>query len=140
VLAAAATATATAVAVALLAWPASAVGSTSSHTLHLTTKRAAEVQFGKAGFTEADKVHAKSGTTVGTSVSDCTPASSTKAGCTGAIALKGGLIDARFALNFTNGHISGKITGGTMSYKHATGTIAGTSVNGGSHLTITYRP
>ena len=136
---AAAALAAAALAVAILAWPADATGSTTSHTLHITATRAAEVQFGNAGFTEADKLRTKSGHTLGTDVSDCTPVSSTKANCSGALALKGGLIQARFSLNFANGHIAGTITGGTMAHQHATGTIVGTSFNGGSHLTVTYR-
>jgi hypothetical protein len=138
-LVAAASATAAALAVAILAWPAHASGSATSHTLRITATRAAEVQFGKAGFTEADKVRTRAGRTLGTDVSDCTPVSSTKADCNGALGLKGGLLDARFSVNLANGHIAGTVTGGTRAYKQATGTIVGTSFNGGSHLTVTYR-
>jgi hypothetical protein len=134
----AATATTVVLAFAVLSWPTTAAESGRSHTLHLTAKRAAQVQFGKAGFTEADKVRTKAGHTVGTAVSDCTPASATKADCTAALAVKGGLIEARFTLSFSNGHIAGKVTGGTMAYQHASGTVAGTSFNGGSHLAVTY--
>ena len=141
----AATATASAIAivlvivVAVFAWPANAAGSSRSHTLHLTALRAAEVQFGKAGFTEADKVLNGSGRTIGTGLSDCRPVSSTRAHCTGALGVKGGLLDARFSLNLENGHIAGKVTGGTMAYRHVKGTMSGTSFNGGSHLTVIYR-
>jgi hypothetical protein len=79
-----------------------------------------------------------SGKTVGTDLSDCTPVSSTKADCTGALGLDSGLLEARFSLNFATGAIIGTITGGTMAYRHATGTIAGSSFNGGAHLTVSY--
>jgi hypothetical protein len=125
-------------AVAVLASPVGATPSGSHHTLHVTAKRAAEVQFKSGGFTEADKVRSKSGKTLGTDVSDCTPVSSTKANCTAVVGLDGGLLDARFSLNFATGAIKGTITGGTMAYRHATGTVIGSSFNGGSHLTVSY--
>ncbi len=129
---------ATSTAIAVLTSPVGATASASHHTLHVTAKRTAEVQFPKRGFTEADKLRSKSGKTLGTAVSDCTPVSSTKADCTGVAGLDGGLLDSHFSLNFSTGAIKGTITGGTMSYRHATGTITGSSFNGGSHLTVTY--
>jgi hypothetical protein len=90
------------------------------------------------GFTEADDVLSTSGTALGTDVSDCTAVSSTKADCTGVVGLDGGLLDSRFSLNFATGAIKGTITGGTMAYRHATGTISGSSFNGGAHLTVSY--
>ena len=125
-------------AIAVLAPPVGASASDSHHTLHVTAKRAAEVQYKDGGFTEADKLRNASGHALGTDVSDCTPVSSTKADCTGALALDSGLLDARFTLNFATGAIKGTITGGTMTYRHATGTITGSSFNGGAHLTVTY--
>lgn len=123
-------------AMALLASP---VGASGSHrALHVTAKRAAEVRYKNGGFTEADKLRNKSGTALGTDVSDCTPVSSTKADCTGVLGLDGGLLDARFSLDFSTGAIKGTITGGTLSYRHATGTITGSSFSGGAHLTLSY--
>ena len=110
----------------------------SHHTVHLTAKRATELQYKSGGFTEADSLKSTSGKALGTDVSDCTPVSSTKADCTGALGLDGGLLVARFSLNFGTGSIQGTINGGTMAYSHAAGTITGTSFNGGSHLTVTY--
>jgi hypothetical protein len=125
-------------AIAVFASPVGAAASSSPHTLHVTAKRAAEVQYKSGGFTEADKVRTKAGKTLGTDVSDCAPVSSTKANCTAVVGLDGGLLDARFSLNFATGAIKGSITGGTMTYRHATGTVTGTSFNGGSHLTVSY--
>jgi hypothetical protein len=125
-------------AIALLVLSAGATASDSHHTLHLSAKRAAEVRYESGGFTEADKLRSKSGKAVGTDVADCTPVSSTKADCTGVVGLAGGLLDSRFSLSFATGAIKGTITGGTMAYRHATGTITGSSFNGGAHLTIAY--
>lgn len=126
-------------AVVVLTSPVGATTSGPHHTLHVTARRAAEVQFSKGGgFTEADKLRSKSGKILGTAVSDCTPVSATKAHCTGVAGLDGGLLDSRFSLNFDTGAITGTITGGTMAYRHATGTVTGSSFNGGSHLTVTY--
>ncbi len=67
--------------------PASSVAATASdshqHTLRVSSKRAAEVQYKHGGFTEADKILSRSGRPLGTGVSDCTPVSPTKADCTG---------------------------------------------------------
>ena len=125
-------------AIAVLASPVGATASGTHHTLHATATRAAEVQYKNGGFTEADQLQNTSGNAVGTDVTDCTPVSSTKADCTGVLGLNGGLLDARFSLNFATGAINGTITGGTMTYRHATGTITGSSFNGGAHLTVTY--
>jgi hypothetical protein len=123
---------------AVLASPVGATASGSHHTLHVTAKRATEVRYRTGGFTEADKLRNKSGRALGTDVSDCTPVSSTKADCTGVVGLDGGLLDARFSVSLSTGAIKGTITGGTMSYRHVTGTITGSSFNGGAHLTVTY--
>jgi hypothetical protein len=125
-------------AIAVLGLPVGATASGSHHTVHVTAKRAAEVQYKEGGFTEADKLLTKSGRALGTDVSDCTPVSSAKADCTGVVGLEGGLLDSRFSLNFSTGVIKGTITGGTMAYRHATGTLTGSSFNGGAHLTVTY--
>ncbi len=93
--------------IAVLTSPVGATTSASHHTLHVTAKRAAEVQYAKGGFTEADKLRSKSGKTLGTAVSDCTPVSATKAHCTGVAGLDGGLLDSHFSLNFATGAIWG---------------------------------
>lgn len=125
-------------AIAVLASPVGATASGSHHTLHVTAKRAAEVHYANGGFTEADKLRSRSGRALGADVADCTPVSSTKADCTGVVGLHGGLLDSRFSVNFATGAIEGTITGGTMAYRHATGTLTGSSFNGGAHLTVTY--
>ena len=125
-------------AIAVLASPNGATAAGSLHTLHVTAKRAAEVQYKTGGFTEADKIQSNSGKALGTDVSDCTPVSSKNADCTGVVGLDGGLLDSSFSLNFATGAIKGTITGGTMAYRHVTGTITGSSFNGGSHLTFSY--
>ena len=125
-------------AVAVVAAPVGATAAGPEHTLHVTAKRAAEVQFKHGGFTEADKVRSKSGKLLGTDISDCTPVSATKAKCNGVVGLDGGVLSGRFSLDLATGAIKGTITGGTMAYRGATGSINGAGFNGGSHLTIRY--
>lgn len=118
--------------------PVGATASGSHHVLHVTARRAAEVSFANGGFTEADKLRTKSGRVLGTDLADCTPVSSTRALCTGVVGLDGGLLDSRFSLGLATGAITGRITGGTLAYRHVTGTITGSSFNGGAHLTVDY--
>ena len=67
--------------------------------------------------------------TIGHDVLYCTDTGNGASHCHVAFAQKGGLLYARFALSDKSGTLTGAVTGGTGSFAHAKGTIAGRSVS-----------
>jgi hypothetical protein len=118
-----------------------ATTSSSSHTLSFTSKATSTTAHFGRQFVNTDK-EVKGSHTIGDDVVSgiVNPKAQTISG-TVAIALKGGLIYARFTGNFANGALSGKITGGAGKFKGVAGTINGTPVGSSGnteHLVVTY--
>jgi hypothetical protein len=83
---------------------------------------------GKTSFVSTDNdVH--SGKTIGRDVLSCTDSGTGASHCHVAFAQKGGFLYAKFALTDTTGVLKGTVTGGTGSYAHAKGTLAGQAVS-----------
>jgi hypothetical protein len=105
-----------------------ATTSSNSHTLSFTSKATGQTTHFGRRYVNTDK-EIKGGHTIGNDVVSgiVNPKAQTISG-TVAIALKGGLIYARFTGNFTNGALTGKLTGGAGKFKGIAGTINGTAV------------
>jgi hypothetical protein len=109
------------VVIAILAGAFTASAQTASHRVRLTAVQLKQVQFGNTFvFTEKDLV---AGKVVGYDSVRCHySASQNSSACTGAFARARGLTYMNLNVDST-GHGSGRITGGTGAYHHATGTV-----------------
>jgi hypothetical protein len=67
------------------------------------------------------------GHVIGSDSFQCKPASKTTASCDVTASFKRGQIYGTFVLNFKDGSLKGTVTGGTRTFKGATGTITGTA-------------
>jgi hypothetical protein len=124
-----ATAVATATVVATVAGPALAVSGTTTVTQHFDAQSSSSpLRLSKTSFVLTDNDVA-SGKTIGHDVLYCTDAGTGATHCRVAIAQKGGLLYAQFALSETTGALKGTVTGGTGSFAHADGTLTGQSVS-----------
>jgi hypothetical protein len=110
-----------------------------THTLRLTTAQIKDVIV--KGVDVATDSDMQKGKTTGYDVTSCVIDSNThKASCTVAVARSKGLIVGRAVVNVLTGKGSGKVTGGTRSFKGARGTITvapGSSANT-SKITLRY--
>ncbi|WP_375502851.1 hypothetical protein [uncultured Jatrophihabitans sp.] len=75
--------------------------------------------------TDTDVVKHK---TIGHDVLSCTDTGTGTTRCHVVFAQRGGLLYARFALSDKTGRLKGAVTGGTGSFAHAKGTLAGQAV------------
>jgi hypothetical protein len=87
----------------------------------------AVLAFSKTTYVVTDN-DVKHGKTIGRDVLSCTDTGDTSH-CHVAFAQKGGFLYAEFALADATGVLKGKVTGGTGSYKHAKGALAGQAVS-----------
>jgi hypothetical protein len=65
---------------------------------------------------------------IGRDVLDCTDTGTGTSHCHLAFAQHGALLYAKFALDDTTGALKGAVTGGTGTFAHASGTLAGQAV------------
>ncbi|HVY08810.1 MAG TPA: hypothetical protein VHB18_01510 [Mycobacteriales bacterium] len=80
----------------------------------------------------------RGGRDAGRGVSTCTPGGATFS-CKSAYALSGGVLIFRDTVNFSQGKVTGTVTGGSGKYAGAHGTVRGAeSSHGGVHITIVY--
>jgi hypothetical protein len=96
--------------------------------------------FGTSSFVSTDN-DVTSGKTIGRDVLSCTNSGSETSGsshCRVAFAQKGGILYAKFTLEDTTGGLKGTVTGGTGSFAHAKGTLAGQAMSR-KDVTITLR-
>ena len=116
---------------------ASAAGTTK--TLTFISISTANHSIDKTHFVGTDKVK-RNGAVIGFDTTSCVQASTGKsARCDVAGSFKGGLLYGSFTLQYSNGSLAGKVTGGTRSYAGATGTVTGTSAGKNKEkVTITY--
>ena len=82
-----------------------------------------------------------SGTVIGTDTVQCNFTNNGTTGdCVVAASFKGGQIYGTFTQNLKTGALSGKVTGGTRTYKDAAGSISGHSVNNTTeHVTVRFQ-
>lgn len=68
------------------------------------------------------------GVLIGTDVLSCVASSTgTSARCAVAAAFTGGILYGKFTIQFSDGSLTGKVTGGTRTFAGATGTITGSA-------------
>ena len=122
---------------ALLYQSASAAGATK--TITFTSVQTASHSIDKTHFVGTDKVKIN-GSLVGFDTTSCVQTSTGKsAKCDVAASFKGGILDGSFTLQYSDGSLAGKVTGGTRSYTGATGTITGTSTGKNTEkVTVSY--
>jgi hypothetical protein len=112
-----------------LAVPALAADGAKTVTQHFDAKSSSSpLTFGKTSYalTDDDVTHGKK---IGRDVLFCTDTGKGTSHCHVAIAQKGGLLYAKFALADTTGALKGAVTGGTGTFAHANGTLAGRAVS-----------
>jgi hypothetical protein len=117
----------------LLALPASASGA--SHTLHFTAVTKSQASFGATGGASFDHDVNAANKVIGYDVVSFGAGSSGNV----ALAIKGGFIYAHLVFA-KSGSVTGKVTGGTEKYAHATGTVTGQPVSKSkTKVTVTYK-
>lgn len=117
----------------LLAGPALASSASPAHTLSFSTHSIATHNFGKTGGVALDKdTHA--GKVVAYDMLDYVSAN----GADVTLGLPHGFLYAHITFSKT-GAITGKVTGGTASYKGATGSVKGQAGKSSARVTVTYR-
>ena len=120
---------ATVVAATAAAMPALAASDAKTVTQHFDAKSSASpLFFSKTSFASTDK-DVRGGKTIGRDVLSCTDAGQGSSHCYVAFAQKGGLLYVKFALSDKTGALKGTVTGGTGSFAHANGTLAGQAVS-----------
>jgi hypothetical protein len=87
-----------------------------------------------------DKEVDGAGKVIGTDSLQCRFTSKTSGDCVVAASYKGGQIYGEFTQDFKSGKLSGKVTGGTRTFKGATGTITGQAVsNTNTKVTVRFQ-
>jgi len=113
---------------------------TTSGAFKFVSVTVAQHSFHNGNFVGAD-VDMSGGHKIGMDTIDCVPSSTGKtADCDVTGSFKQGQIYGTFTLNFKDGSIAGKVTGGTRKFVGATGTITGTAVSDTKEkVSITYQ-
>jgi hypothetical protein len=120
---------ATVVAATAAAMPALAASGTKTVIEHFDAKSSSSaLMLSKADYVLTDS-DVRSGKTIGRDVLSCTDTGTGTSHCHVAFAQKGGFLYAKFALTDKTGALKGTITGGTGSFAHARGTLAGQAVS-----------
>jgi hypothetical protein len=113
-----------------------------THTITITDHNLASLQPGGNHLLQDSELE-QHGHTIGYSTSTCALDVSTRViTCDVAASFLPGILDVHAHINTTNGAVHGTVTGGTGTYRHATGTVTGqpsTSQPGDIDLTIVYR-
>jgi hypothetical protein len=121
--------------------PALASPHTTSHTMTFTAVTKASIGFSdaSAGVQQTDVNRA--GKTVGFDESYGVVVSASAVDNDFALDTRGGLLYGTYTLNAVTGKVTdGKVTGGTGTFKHATGTLAAKAVTSHKYtITVTYR-
>src|SRR3954447_5355987 len=127
--AAAGVATAALTGSALVAIPSLAGNSATPHTLNFVAVQTGNHNFDKTHSVSGDK-DKHNGKVIGFDNLSCVAAKTQKtAKCNVAASFKGGILYGTFTLQFSDGSLSGHVTGGTRHFHGATGTITGTSAS-----------
>ena len=96
-------------------------------------------QFSNGNIIGGDK-DVVNGHVIGADSISCVPTSKTTADCDVSASYKHGELYGTFTLNFKDGSLAGKVTGGTRQFQDATGTIKGTSISDTKEkVSITYQ-
>ena len=96
-------------------------------------------QFKDGNFIGGDK-DMRAGHIIGADSISCVPNSKTSANCDVTASYKRGVLYGTFTLNFKDGSLAGKVTGGTRQFTGATGTIKGHSISDTKEsVSITYQ-
>lgn len=98
-----------------------------THTLKFTAKHTSTIVVSKSAYILTDN-DVKDGKLFGADVLSCHDTSSASL-CTVAFGLRGGELYGAFTLSHTDGSLRGRVTGGSGSFAHDSGTIAGQSVS-----------
>jgi hypothetical protein len=111
-----------------------------SGTLKFTAVQTANRNFHNGNFVGGD-TDMSGGHKIGTDTIACVPSSSGKtAACDVAASFRQGQLYGTFTLDFNDGSLVGKVTGGTRHFTDATGTIRGHSVSDTKErVTINYQ-
>ena len=122
----------------LTAVPSLAGNGSTTHTLKFVAVSTASHQFDKTHFAGSDK-DTQNGKVIGYDSITCVATSASAGKCNVAASYKGGILYGTFTQSFSNGDLTGKVTGGTRHFKGATGTITGTSAGKNKEsVTVTY--
>jgi hypothetical protein len=111
----------------LVAIPSLAGSSAATHTINFVAVSAGNHNFDKTHSVSADK-DKHNGEVIGFDTLSCVAATTGQsAKCNVAASFKRGIIYGTFTIQFSDGSLSGHVTGGTRHFQGATGTITGSA-------------